>query len=92
MVLACSHSRSLQLLARLDARTEFKILEHSLEGGVEAGRAHHCMKLEMVGISIYGSLRGVARFPVSCVNYCAHTPQLLLAHPPETGLDPPTSS
>jgi hypothetical protein len=42
MVLACSHSRSLQLLARLDARTEFKILEHSLKGGVEAGRAHHC--------------------------------------------------
>ena len=42
MVLACSHSRSLQLLARLDARTEFEILEHSLEGGVEAGRAHHC--------------------------------------------------
>ena len=37
MVLACSHSRSLQLLARLDARTEFKILEHSLKGGVEAG-------------------------------------------------------
>jgi len=26
----------------LDARTEFKILEHSLKGGVEAGRAHHC--------------------------------------------------
>ena len=25
------------------------------------------MKLEMVGISIYGSLRGVARFPVSYV-------------------------
>ena len=42
MVLACSHSRSLQLLARLDARTEFEILEHSLKGGVEAGRAHHC--------------------------------------------------
>ena len=42
MVLACSHNRSLQLLARLDARTEFKILEHSLKGGVEAGRAHHC--------------------------------------------------
>ena len=33
MALACSHSRSLQLLARLDARTEFEILEHSLEGG-----------------------------------------------------------
>ena len=44
MVLACSHSRSLQLLARLDARTEFEILEHSLEGGVEAGRAHHCIR------------------------------------------------
>jgi hypothetical protein len=42
MVLACGHSRSLQLLARLAARTEFKILEHSLKGGVEAGRAHHC--------------------------------------------------
>ena len=42
MVLACSHSRSLQLLARFNARTEFKILEHSLKGGVEAGRAHHC--------------------------------------------------
>src|SRR6266576_848797 len=45
MVLACSHSRSLQLLARLDARTEFKILEPSLKGGVEAGRAHHCTAL-----------------------------------------------
>ena len=33
MVLACSHSRSLQLLARLAARTEFEILEHSLKGG-----------------------------------------------------------
>ena len=44
MVLACSHSRSLQLLARLDTRTEFEILEHSLEGGVEAGRAHHCIQ------------------------------------------------
>jgi len=28
--------------ARLDARTEFEILEPSLKGGVEAGRAHHC--------------------------------------------------
>ena len=44
--LACSHNRSLQLLctvggnqARLDARTEFKILEPSPKGGVEA---HHC--------------------------------------------------
>ena len=27
------------------------------------------MKLEMVGISIYGSLRGVARFPVSYVRW-----------------------
>jgi len=43
MVLACSHSHSLQLLctvggnqARLDARTEFEILEASLKGGVEA--------------------------------------------------------
>jgi hypothetical protein len=44
IVLACSHSRSLQLLARLDARTEFKILEPSPKGGVEAGRAHHCSK------------------------------------------------
>ena len=33
MVPACSHSRSLQLLARLAARTEFEILEHSLKGG-----------------------------------------------------------
>ena len=41
-VLACSHSRSLQLLARLDARTEFEILEHSLKGGGEAGRATGC--------------------------------------------------
>jgi len=51
MVLACSHSHSLQLLytvggnqARLDARTEFEILEASLKGGVEAGRAHHCIR------------------------------------------------
>ena len=49
-VLACSHSRSLQLLytvggnqARLDGRTEFKILERSLKGGVEAGHAHSCI-------------------------------------------------
>ena len=28
--------------ARLDARTEFEILEPSPKGGVEAGRAHHC--------------------------------------------------
>ena len=26
----------------MDARTEFKILEPLLKGGVEAGRAHHC--------------------------------------------------
>src|SRR6266700_5733403 len=49
-VLACSHSRSLQLLctaggnqSKLDARTEFKILERSPKGGGEAGRAHHCI-------------------------------------------------
>ena len=49
-VLACSHSRSLQLLctaggnqAKSDARTEFKILERSLKGGVEAGRAQSCI-------------------------------------------------
>jgi hypothetical protein len=48
-VLAAKHTASLQLLctvsgnqARLDARTEFKILELSPKGGVEAGRAHHC--------------------------------------------------
>jgi hypothetical protein len=50
MVLACSHSRSLQLLARLDARTEFKILEHSLKGGVEAGRAHHCIQWGVISV------------------------------------------
>ena len=50
IVLACSHRRSLQLLcpvggnqARLDARTEFKILERSPKGGVEAGRAPSCI-------------------------------------------------
>jgi len=43
IILACSLSRSLQLLARLDARTEFKILEPSPKGGVEAGRAHRCI-------------------------------------------------
>ena len=49
MVLACRHMRSLQLLctasgnqAKLDARTECKILEHSLKGRVEAGRKHSC--------------------------------------------------
>jgi hypothetical protein len=48
--LAAKHTASLQLLctvggnqARLDARTEFKILEPSPKGGVEAGRAHHCI-------------------------------------------------
>jgi len=47
-VLACSHSRSLQLLctvgggqARLDARTEFKISQRS-RGGGEAGHAIDC--------------------------------------------------
>ena len=52
MVLACSHNRSLQLLARLDARTEFKILEHSLRGGVEAGRAHYCSRFNNIGNSL----------------------------------------
>jgi len=44
-VFAAKHTASLQLLctvggnqARLDARTEFKNLEPSLRGGVEAGR------------------------------------------------------
>ena len=48
-VLAAKHTASLQLLctvggnqARLDARTEFKILEPSPKGGVEAGRAPSC--------------------------------------------------
>ena len=48
-VLAAKHTASLQLLcaaggnqARSDARTEFKILEPSPKGGVEAGRAHSC--------------------------------------------------
>jgi hypothetical protein len=46
--LACSHSRSLQLLctvdgnqAGLDARTEFEISQRSPKGG-EAGRAMEC--------------------------------------------------
>ena len=42
-VLAAKHTASLQLLARLDARTECKILERSPKGGVEAGRAHRYM-------------------------------------------------
>jgi hypothetical protein len=41
-VLARSHSRSLQLQAGLDTRTEFEISQRSLKGGGEAGRAHHC--------------------------------------------------
>ena len=51
-VLTAKHTASLQLLctvsgnqARLDARTEFKILEPSPKGGVEAGRAHYCSSL-----------------------------------------------
>ena len=50
-VLAAKHTASLQLLctvggnqARLDARTEFEILELSPKGGVEAGHAHSCMR------------------------------------------------
>ena len=50
-VLTAKHTASLQLLctvsgnqARLDARTEFKILEPSPKGGVEAGRAHYCSR------------------------------------------------
>ena len=49
-VLAAKHTASLQLLctvggnqARLDARTEFKILEPSPKEGGEAGHAHHCI-------------------------------------------------
>jgi len=49
-VIACSHSRSLQLLctvgggqARLDARTEFKIFAALAKERGEAGRAMHCM-------------------------------------------------
>ena len=49
-VLACSHSRSLQLLctvggsqATVDARAEFEISERSPKGGGEAGRATGCM-------------------------------------------------
>ena len=42
MVLACSHSRSLQSLARLDARIEFENFGALAKGGVEADRAHHC--------------------------------------------------
>ena len=49
-VLTAKHTASLQLLctvggnqARSDAHTEFKILEHSLRGGVEASRAHSCI-------------------------------------------------
>jgi hypothetical protein len=48
-VLACSHSRSLQLLrtvggnqAKLDARNEF---ESRQRGGVEAGRATGCISI-----------------------------------------------
>jgi len=53
-VLTAKHTASLQLLytvggnqARLDARTEFEILEPSLRGGVEASRAHHCILLKL---------------------------------------------
>ena len=56
-VLAAKHTASLQLLctvggnqARLDARTECKILELSPKGGVEAGRAHRCSKEEFYNI------------------------------------------
>ena len=48
-VLAAKHTASLQLLctvggnqARLDTRTEFKILERSSKEGGEAGHAHYC--------------------------------------------------
>jgi len=50
-VLACSHSRSLQLLctvggsqARLDARTEFKNFAALAKEGGEAGRAMYCSR------------------------------------------------
>ena len=41
-VLAAKHTASLRLLARSDARTEFKISQRSLKGGGEAGRAQDC--------------------------------------------------
>ena len=42
-VLARSHSRSLQLQARLDTHSEFENLERSPKRGGEAGRARHCI-------------------------------------------------
>ena len=61
-VLAAKHAASLQLLctvggnqARLDARTEFKNLERSPKGGVEAGRAHHCRWLKRFQATSTGS-------------------------------------
>ena len=58
-VLAAKHTASLQLLctfggnqARLDARTECKILELSLRGGVEAGRAHRCTVITEISVKI----------------------------------------
>ena len=57
--LAAKHTASLQLLcaaggnqARSDARTEFKILEPSPKGGVEAGRAHSCRYMGAVARAI----------------------------------------
>ena len=52
-VLVAKYTASLQLLrtvggnqARLDARTEFEILELLAKGGVEAGHAHSCRRLQ----------------------------------------------
>ena len=68
-VLAAKHTASLQLLctvggnqARLDVRTEFKILEPSLKGGVEAGRAPSCI---FVGSNLQASVQRHLYEPVT---------------------------
>jgi hypothetical protein len=63
-VLAAKHRASLQLLCtvggnqtRLDVRTEFKNLEPSPKGGVEAGRAPSCTATDTRYIKIIIALK-----------------------------------
>ena len=70
MVLACSHSRSLQLLARLDARTEFEILEHSLEWKLVVHITVQLCAPSGKNI-IFATVRGLAKFPPIVHSNCS---------------------
>ena len=84
MVLAYSHSHSLQLpctvgsnQARSHARSEFKILEPSPKGGGEAGRAQSCILAHDTTdfATVRGSPNRHQLYIVIVANACACTPE-----------------